>query len=159
MKLHNDTKVMSQVVRATSGRYNIKLEFIEKDYWITHVLQELSRSKYANDAVFKGGTSLSKAYGLISRFSEDIDLALSHTDQQRGNNIKTIIRGIEKAVTTDMTEVDMIGVTSKGSKFRKSVYNYNSSLGKDVVSSTGSIIVETNSFTSPYPFYLLRRMC
>ena len=45
---------MSQVVRATSGRYNIKLEFIEKDYWITHVLQELSRSKYANDAVFKG---------------------------------------------------------------------------------------------------------
>ena len=155
MKLHNDIKAMSQVIRAASERYNIKLEFIEKDYWVTHILQELSRSKYVSDAIFKGGTSLSKAYGLISRFSEDIDLALSHTNEQSGNNIKTIIRGIEKAITTDLTEVHTAGVTSKGSKFRKSVYSYNSSLGKDVVSPTGSIIVEINSFANPYPFVKL----
>jgi hypothetical protein len=50
---------------------------IEKDWWVTLVLKALFQSAYANHLVFKGGTSLSKGYKLINRFSEDIDLALS----------------------------------------------------------------------------------
>lgn len=49
---------------------------IEKDWWVTLVLKALFQSAYANHLVFKGGTSLSKGYKLINRFSEDIDLAL-----------------------------------------------------------------------------------
>lgn len=48
MKLHNDIKIMAQLIRIVSEHYDIKLEFVEKDYWITHILQELSRSEYAN---------------------------------------------------------------------------------------------------------------
>lgn len=50
---------------------------IEKDWWVTLVLKALFQSKYKNYMVFKGGTSLSKGWGLINRFSEDIDIALS----------------------------------------------------------------------------------
>lgn len=50
---------------------------MEKDWWVTLVLKALFQSAYANYLVFKGGTSLSKGYKLINRFSEDIDLALA----------------------------------------------------------------------------------
>lgn len=50
---------------------------IEKDFWVTWVLDRLfSQPKLAQLLMFKGGTSLSKAYRLIERFSEDIDLIL-----------------------------------------------------------------------------------
>ena len=47
---------------------------LEKDVWVVWTLQELFASKYGAHIVFKGGTSLSKAYGIIRRFSEDVDL-------------------------------------------------------------------------------------
>lgn len=47
--------------------------FVEKDYWVTQVLRELV-AHHAPGIVFKGGTSLSKGYGIIERFSEDVDI-------------------------------------------------------------------------------------
>jgi hypothetical protein len=49
---------------------------IEKDWWVTLTLKALFTSKYKNDLLFKGGTSLSKCWKLIHRFSEDIDVAI-----------------------------------------------------------------------------------
>ncbi len=49
---------------------------IEKDAWVTLVLRMLFASELSDNIVFKGGTSLSKVYGLIMRFSEDVDLAI-----------------------------------------------------------------------------------
>ena len=50
---------------------------IEKDFWICYILDYLfNESKYKDYFTFKGGTSLSKAYNVISRMSEDIDLIL-----------------------------------------------------------------------------------
>lgn len=48
----------------------------EKDWWVTHTLSVIFSMDCANALTFKGGTSLSKAWNLIQRFSEDIDLAL-----------------------------------------------------------------------------------
>jgi predicted nucleotidyltransferase component of viral defense system len=50
---------------------------IEKDWWVTLVLQALFKSTFSKHIVFKGGTSLSKCWELITRFSEDIDIALN----------------------------------------------------------------------------------
>ena len=47
---------------------------LEKDVWVVWTLQTLFAAPFADDLVFKGGTSLSKAYGVIQRFSEDVDL-------------------------------------------------------------------------------------
>lgn len=50
---------------------------LEKDFWVCWLLGILFESEFAGSLVFKGGTSLSKVFGVIDRFSEDIDLSLS----------------------------------------------------------------------------------
>lgn len=50
---------------------------IEKDWWVVQTLRIIFKMEVGQHLLFKGGTSLSKAWGLINRFSEDIDLALN----------------------------------------------------------------------------------
>ena len=81
MNLHENKELFANAVLAASqskedGGLGVKQIFIEKDYWISRSLKMLSQSRDVDLAVFKGGTSISKAYGLGSRFSEDIDLIL-----------------------------------------------------------------------------------
>lgn len=54
----------------------IPAKSIEKDWWVTLTLKALFQTRYADALIFKGGTSLSKCWKLIQRFSEDIDIAL-----------------------------------------------------------------------------------
>lgn len=54
----------------------IEPALVEKDYWVTHCLWALHRTGL--ELWFKGGTSLSKGYGIIQRFSEDLDLMVQH---------------------------------------------------------------------------------
>lgn len=56
---------------------NVSPVIMEKDFWVCWLLGILFQSEFANSLVFKGGTSLSKVFGTINRFSEDIDLSLS----------------------------------------------------------------------------------
>jgi hypothetical protein len=58
---------------------NISPVIMEKDFWVCWLLGVLFESEFARHLVFKGGTSLSKVFGMIDRFSEDIDLSLSPT--------------------------------------------------------------------------------
>lgn len=65
-----------KVLEQTGNFYGLPIFAIEKDWWVTILLKAIFQSKYAEFIFFKGGTSLSKAYHLIERFSEDIDLIL-----------------------------------------------------------------------------------
>ena len=79
---------MDRIARASTGERRLVFEaaaqrmalapaVVEKDFWVCYTLDHLfHRSGFAESMVFKGGTSLSKAFGLIERFSEDIDLIL-----------------------------------------------------------------------------------
>ena len=58
-------------------RRNVSAVLLEKDFWVCWLLGILFASEFADSLVFKGGTSLSKVFGVIDRFSEDIDLSLS----------------------------------------------------------------------------------
>src|SRR5262249_51453259 len=58
---------------------NISPVIMEKDFFVCWLLDILFESQFAGSLVFKGGTSLSKIFGAINRFSEDIDLSLSPT--------------------------------------------------------------------------------
>ena len=62
--------------KAISDKYDLKMPAIEKDWWVTQTLAIIFSMDYAKSLIFKGGTSLSKAWKIIERFSEDIDLAL-----------------------------------------------------------------------------------
>jgi predicted nucleotidyltransferase component of viral defense system len=152
MKLHNDTKLFAETIRAASETLGIIPVFIEKDYWITLTLNELAKSKFSEHAVFKGGTSLSKAYNLIARFSEDVDIAIIDSSTKSGNEIKKIIRSVEKEMTKSLTERFVASLSSKGSCFRKSVFEYTSI---DPRNKSNQLIIEVNSFANPYPFQKL----
>ncbi len=60
-----------------AARRNVSAVLLEKDFWVCWLLGLLFGSEFAASLVFKGGTSLSKVFGVIERFSEDIDLSLS----------------------------------------------------------------------------------
>ncbi len=65
MKLHLNKEDFTDLIRLTAQDMNILEVYIEKDYWVCYILKNLSKSEYLENIVFKGGTSLSKAYGLI----------------------------------------------------------------------------------------------
>lgn len=67
----------SDLFRNTANRMQMSDAIVEKDFWVCFTLDYLfHRSPWKDSITFKGGTSLSKAYHLINRFSEDIDLIL-----------------------------------------------------------------------------------
>lgn len=69
--LHNH-KNFRDLLRIIGADLNIETGLVEKDYWIMHVLYGLKQQGFQFE--LKGGTSLSKGYGIIHRFSEDIDI-------------------------------------------------------------------------------------
>lgn len=87
----NNVASMSQQERAelfeqTAANRGFHPAIAEKDFWVCWVLKKLFESRdLAPHLVFKGGTSLSKVYGLIDRFSEDIDLVLNWEQLGYGN--------------------------------------------------------------------------
>lgn len=64
------------VIEQAAIKMGIPAQAVEKDIWVTAVLQMVFSLPFADKLVFKGGTSLSKVWRVINRFSEDIDLAI-----------------------------------------------------------------------------------
>lgn len=67
------------IFEQTAIRIKLPVASIEKDFWVTEILNILFSLPYADRMVFKGGTSLSKVWGVIRRFSEDIDIAIDRS--------------------------------------------------------------------------------
>jgi hypothetical protein len=65
------------ILRKAKEEIKFPLYIIEKDWWVVQTLRLIAQMDVAKHIVFKGGTSLSKAWALIDRFSEDIDLAIN----------------------------------------------------------------------------------
>lgn len=82
MNLHNNKESFDALIELISDFYKIDPSLVEKDYYVTLILKELA-ARIPN-LVFKGGTSLSKCYKIIDRFSEDIDLTLDGDHQSQG---------------------------------------------------------------------------
>ncbi|XZE19372.1 nucleotidyl transferase AbiEii/AbiGii toxin family protein [Pirellulaceae bacterium SH449] len=75
LQLSEDRRL--KAIEECGARQHISPVIIEKDFWVCWVLSTLFRSSFADQLVFKGGTSLSKVFNAVDRFSEDIDLSLS----------------------------------------------------------------------------------
>ena len=96
MLLHHDEELFKEVIISTAADLNLPVPIVEKDYYVTILLKELSVQ--APMCVFKGGTSLSKCHHAIDRFSEDIDIAFTDplTQGQRKNLKNKTIAGISE---------------------------------------------------------------
>ena len=76
MFLHEENReLFKDMLTISSEKIGIRKDIVEKDYYVTMILRLLAES--SDKIVFKGGTSLSKAFEIIDRFSEDIDITFT----------------------------------------------------------------------------------
>ncbi len=86
-----------EILNQATERTGLPSVAIEKDWWVTMALNASFSLPYRNNLVFKGGTSLSKGWNLIERFSEDIDLAIDRKFFGfEGDISKTQIKNLRK---------------------------------------------------------------
>ena len=87
------TAKLKELFALTAKQMSMSPGIVEKDFWVVWTLDYLfARSPWRTQLAFKGGTSLSKAFGLIKRFSEDIDLILDWRRRRRSRSCRPNMR-------------------------------------------------------------------
>lgn len=82
MARFRDSAEFGPTLDAVAEDLGLSATAVEKDYWVSEVLRVLV-AEFRNDFIFKGGTSLSKGFGIVERFSEDIDVLVLPGDRGR----------------------------------------------------------------------------
>ena len=125
MNLHLDKDNFEGAIVAAADYFEIPEIFIEKDYWVTYALHQLFHSDVKDLIVFKGGTSLSKCYNLIQRFSEDIDMVIVKNSTDTGNDLKRKLKDVTTIIDNSILDiVPNHPNTNKKGSLRKIVYSY-----------------------------------
>jgi len=111
----NKIKIFEQI----SARTPLPDYAVEKDWWVVQTLRIIFGLDFANHLIFKGGTSLSKAWNLIGRFSEDIDLALDKAvlgidTVQTKKHVKKLRSKSKKFITNEFYPLLKIGFIEAG---------------------------------------------
>jgi predicted nucleotidyltransferase component of viral defense system len=107
--LHDDKELFEQVVLKASERYGVEAGIVEKDYYVTLLLREIVKRQ--PEIIFKGGTSLSKCYKIIKRFSEDIDLNIecdTHPTQGERSKLKETILDSINSLGFELTNPESV---------------------------------------------------
>ena len=117
LNANNDFK---EFIKLTSDKTGLATGIIEKDYWVTRILRELSASEFAEEFLFKGGTSLSKVWFKdFGRFSEDIDILLLQTELTAKRDAQS--SRLEKLIYFIGSLDDISPVAEKSSSFDKNI--------------------------------------
>ena len=125
MNLHLYGEEFRELVELSAAHFGYQQSHIEKDYWICKILKDLALSGFSENVYLKGGTSLSKGYGLIYRFSEDLDVfvysgSLASSKQAE----KTLNRNISHFVIENNREMYAEKMSKTGGDFRKLAFSY-----------------------------------
>ncbi len=151
MNLHKDKGLFLELIQSSAQNAQLPEIYIEKDYWISNALRNLAHSELSKAVVFKGGTSLSKAHKLVERFSEDIDLVLIDINQSDAKR-KRLLKAVEKVTAHGLDEVEDQERVSKGSKFRKTVWEYPQiTEDQNFGQASSELLIEVNAFVEPSP--------
>ena len=149
MYLHReDRELFKDMIRYVSGEANVREDIIEKDYYVTLILHELSKIEYP--VVFKGGTSLSKAYGVIDRFSEDIDITFTeHLGEARRKKLKyNILQPISEKLGLVIANWENI---ESDKDLNQYVFSYESVLDDVDNKIPSAVIIETSLMSYSFP--------
>lgn len=147
MILHEDRKSFEEIIIQTANYYNIDVSIIEKDYYVTIMLKELS--KRIDNMIFKGGTSLSKCYHLIERFSEDIDLNIETLKHPTDSERKRLCNSIKESIIDLNFELSNPDDIRSRRDFNRFIIDYNSLFNNDSLKS--NLIIETAVFIRSFP--------
>lgn len=136
MYLHEDKEAFTEVIQKVQDETGYELSIIEKDYYVSMMLKALANADVR--FVFKGGTSLSKAYKVINRFSEDIDLTVTQKPTQ-GERVHMADKIMECAANIGLRIINRNDIRRRG-QFNRFVFEYDSAFTKTIVNP--QIIVE-----------------
>jgi predicted nucleotidyltransferase component of viral defense system len=153
MTLHLDADGLIALLRIVSGNTGIRLDVLEKDYYVTLFLKELSEWQSNLPVYFKGGTALYKALGSIRRFSEDLDLTVCIEGCSNSQAKRRLEKAANGYLSLPRTSEKDMESNKKGSI--TSVYDYESVLGTyipDPLQRFSHVKVEATSFTVSEPF-------
>ena len=145
--LHNEKEVFEQLILRTSDYLGIKAEIVEKDYFVTIFLRELV--KVMPEIIFKGGTSLSKCYKLINRFSEDIDLNIKTEEKPSEGKRREMKRNIVGVIDSFGFVLNNADKVKSRRKYNRYIIDYPSILSASYLKE--SLIVETAVYQRAYP--------
>lgn len=146
MKLHNNKEVFYKLILIVSDYYKIDSAQIEKDYFVTLLLKDLVLRM--PNLLFKGGTSLSKCYKIINRFSEDIDLTLEedcHTQSHKKQMKSKILESCEEL------QLKLINIEDIRSRRDYNCYRIEYPIYYSSTSINPLLLVETTYITKSYP--------
>ncbi|GAA4389403.1 nucleotidyl transferase AbiEii/AbiGii toxin family protein [Hymenobacter koreensis] len=160
MTLHRQPDVFGEAILLTATETGLSQALIEKDYWVTWVLRNLAESPVAGEVVFKGGTSLSKAYRLIDRFSEDVDLAVL-LGGRTGAAVRTLIRQVHHAAVGVGTaeELPEVPGNNKLGQIRRVYHRYPRTFPHTSTVAGENILLEITAFGEPHPVVRLPLNC
>jgi hypothetical protein len=152
MILHQHKENFKKAIELTAARMGIKAIYVEKDYWVTYALFTIFHNEIGKDAVFKGGTALSKCYNIIERFSEDIDLVVLRREGESNSKLTNKIKTISEVVKAALPEVTIEGLTQKMGMNRKTAHSYNKEFNGDYGQVRDIIVVEATwlGYFEPY---------
>lgn len=146
----------SEALQNAASALGMRFVLVEKDYWVTKVLQNLAFSEFRDLVVFKGGTSLSKAYNCIDRFSEDIDLAILKGEGSSDYRLNKLMKSIEKCLTVGLEYQRGHAAEEKRGRNRRTFYDYPKTKSSDDFGNVSNQIqLEINTFTNPIPFQVV----
>ncbi len=151
MRLHQNKNLFQEAVRATADYKGIAQIYIEKDYWVTVALKSIFTHPECGDAIFKGGTALSKCYNIVERFSEDIDLVVVRNTGESDNKMTNKIKAITKAVDLVLPEVKVAGISHKRGRNRKTAHAYSKEFDGEFGQVRDMVIVEASWLGSSEP--------
>lgn len=149
MNLHDDREVFEELIAGAANELAIPTNIIEKDYYVTIALKALSEK--IDDMVFKGGTSLTKCYQLLDRFSEDIDISYTAESGIPGEARK---KHLKRAVVDTMEELNLpiVNIDETRSRRQYNCYRaeYTSIYGLITILKP-ELVVETYVALLPFP--------
>jgi predicted nucleotidyltransferase component of viral defense system len=152
MNLHLDQPAFETLLLNESESSSIRADILEKDYYVTLILNELSNKQDQVFAYFKGGTALYKAIGSIRRFSEDIDLTVSIEGCTNSQAKKRVERATLEYSCLPRNKEDEQDTNTKGSI--TSIYQYKSVVNVDLYDELQRferVKIEASSFTVSEP--------
>lgn len=152
MRLHDNKTLFRQAIQFTSDQLNIPAIYVEKDYWVTFALYIIYHSNLKDETVFKGGTSLSKCFRLIDRFSEDIDLVLLRRDGESNSRMSTKLKAVSTLISKSLPEIEIAGITNKMGMNRKTAHTYGKHFEGDFGQIRDSLIIESSWLSHHEPY-------
>ncbi len=150
MKLHRSIEEFKDIILIVSEHQGLDPTIVEKDYWITSALYHLSKSEYKNNVVFKGGTSLTKCYKDLHRFSEDIDIAILANDMTN-SKIKKTLQKVEEIMSFELKSNEF-DEERKSGDYRYTQFTYDSLFSGKLRELHPKIRFELTSFMHPHPY-------